>query len=69
MFVMGIISFVVLLPIAGELSPIISNTMGGVVTNMVGAMLLIVVVMAMIMYWRSSQSSGYYPPPEYGYEQ
>jgi len=63
MFVVGLISFAVLFPVATQILPFISNTMGRTVTTMVGAMLVIIVAAGMIMYYKLSTADDYYLPP------
>lgn len=68
MFLVGLISLVVLLPIAQELLPGITNTMGGTVGLMIGSMILILVASAIVMYVQMSQADdNYLPPGSYDY--
>jgi hypothetical protein len=68
MFVVGLISLVVLLPVANELLPGITNTMGGTVGIMLGSMILILIASAIVMYVQMSQADdNYLPPGAYDY--
>lgn len=68
MFVVGLIAFAVLFPVAGEIIVPIQNTMGGTVAGMIGAMLVIIMVTAIILYYRMSiMDDNYLPPEAYDY--
>jgi len=68
MFVVGLISFAVLFPIAGELMPGITNTMGSGVALMIGSMMVIIVAVGIWMYVTMSQANdNYLPPGAYDY--
>ena len=64
MFVVGLISLAVLIPVTAELSPEIQNTMGNTVMLMIGAMIVTILMVSIVMYWRLSQADDNYTPPE-----
>jgi len=69
MFVVGLISFAVLLPVATTILPFITNTMGGTVTTMVGAMMVVIIVTGIFLYYKlSTTNDEYLPPGAYDYE-
>ena len=68
MFVVGLISFAVLFPVATQILPSISNTMGSTVVSMIGAMLVIIVASGIFMYYKmSTTDDAYLPPGSYDY--
>jgi len=68
MFVVGLISFAVLFPVAGAILPSITNTMGGTVGVMIGSMMVVLVASGIIMYVKMSQADdNYLPPGSYDY--
>lgn len=54
-FILGIITFAVILPVAEGLLPFMRDTMGQTVVTMVSAMLIIILVLAFLIYVRQSQ--------------
>lgn len=55
LFLAGLITFMVILPVATALLPDIQNTMGGTVVTMISAMFVIILVVAFMIYARQSQ--------------
>jgi len=60
LFVAGLITFMVILPVAVELLPGIGDTMGGTVVTMISAMFVIILAAGIMMYVRQSQEPDQY---------
>ena len=60
LFVAGLITFMVILPVAVELLPGIGDTMGNTVVVMISAMFVMILVAAFVLYVRQSQEPDQY---------
>jgi len=60
LFITGLITFMVILPVAQALLPTIQDTMGSTVVTMVSAMFVIILVIAFLLYTRQSQEPEHF---------
>lgn len=58
MFVVALVAIIVLIPVANELMPFISSTMGNSVTFLISAMIVVIIVAAIWVWVNQSSGNG-----------